>query len=442
MSEEREQIIEEQLRQIEIRSDEVQEIMGFIPHWIIRWGITVILLVVVFVLIGSYFFSYPDIITSTIMVTTENPPAPLVARSNGKIVELFVKDKQQVKEGDYIAVIENSSNHRHLLELKNRLEAKSSFFTYFEGLAPVEPFFERSYSLGELQSIYASFLKSLDDYRHFIDLGYHRKQIDSLNEQINRHNILYEQTKRQLALMEEELKLSREQYQRANQLYNDKIISKSDLNIARSNSLQKEFSHEGTRSSLSNSRIRILQLEQNVLDLQFQYRNETKRLQLALNQGYENLTGRIAQWEQMYLLKAPMSGVVTFTAYWSVNQNVKAGDRVVTVIPNEGGEIIGKVVLPIQGSGKVKVGQPVNIKFTNFPHMDFGIVHGVVTSKSLVASDNFYSLEVELPKGLVTSYGESLPFSQEMQGIAEIITQEARLLERVLKPIKAFLDKM
>ncbi|MCP5105918.1 MAG: hypothetical protein GY950_21200, partial [bacterium] len=43
--------ITEQLQAIEIRSEEVQEIMGFIPHWIIRWGITVIFLVIFFVLV-------------------------------------------------------------------------------------------------------------------------------------------------------------------------------------------------------------------------------------------------------------------------------------------------------------------------------------------------------------------------------------------------------
>jgi HlyD family secretion protein len=146
----------------------------------------------------------------------------------------------------------------------------------------------------------------------------------------------------------------------------------------------------------------------------------------------------------MYLLKADISGKVTFTKYWSVNQNVTVGEKVVTIVPGEGerGKIIGKLQLPVQGSGKVKVGQILNIKFDNFPHMDYGMVTGVITSKSLIASDNFYSLEVELPYGLVSSYGEKLEFSQEMQGTAEIITEDVRLLERVFKPIKNILTKM
>ena len=42
-----------------------------------------------------------------------------------------------------------------------------------------------------------------------------------------------------------------------------------------------------------------------------------------------------------------------------------------------------------------------------------------------------YSLTIELPKGLVTSRGDSIAFRQNMLADAEIITEEARLIERV-----------
>jgi HlyD family secretion protein len=50
-------------------------------------------------------------------------------------------------------------------------------------------------------------------------------------------------------------------------------------------------------------------------------------------------------------------------------------------------------------------------------------------------------LEVDLPDGLHTSYGKDLEFSQEMQGSAEIITEDIRLLERIFKPIKSLLKR-
>lgn len=433
-------LISKQLQEVEIRSSEVQEIMGFIPHWIIRGGITVIFLIIVLILIGSYFFKYPDIIMSNITVTTENPPATLVARSTGKIDALMVHDKQKINEGDLLAIIENSVNHNHLFQLQEQLNAMRHFFTHFD-TPPIREF-DKNYSLGQLQSSYAAFLNSYADYQHFVNLDFHRKKTEATNNQIARYKRVFEQLQRQYKIMQEELALTKQEFERSEKLHKDGVISKSDFDRAKSTYLQKDFSVEGAKTSLSNSRIQITQLEQSVMELQLDYRESKKRIELALGQAYKNLNGQISQWETNFVLRAPISGTVTFTKIWSVNQNVTSGAAVMTIIPADGGRIIGKVVLPIQGSGKVKVDQKVNIKLTNFPHMDFGIVSGIITSKSLVASDNFYSLEVVLPQGLLTSYGEQLEFSQEMQGTAEIITDDIRLLERVFKPIKAMLDKM
>ncbi|MGE5343158.1 MAG: HlyD family secretion protein [Candidatus Omnitrophota bacterium] len=439
MSDEKDQEINRRLQSLDIRSDEVQEIMGYIPHWIIRWGITVIFIVVMVVMIGSWFFKYPDIINSTIVLTTKNPPATLMARTTGKIEALFVHDKQQVNEGEHLVVIENATDYRNLFQLKTILDSFKRYVTHSEFVPNIN--FNRDYSLGELQSSYASFLGAYDDFQHFTQLDIQHKKINSINIQIERHKIMYEQLKRQIQIMEEDVKLSRQNYERSEALFKDGIISKNDADTSKSVYLQKQYAFENAKSSLDNSTLQIAQLEQTVMELGLNYTEEKKRLQLALSQAYENLTGHIDQWEQVYLLKSPYSGEVSFTKYWSVNQNVTTGDKVLTVIPTKGGEIIGKVILPVQGSGKVKIGQKVNIKLFNYPYMDYGMVGGIVTTKSLVAADNFYLLEVRLTHGLVTSYNKTLEFAQEMQGSAEIITEDVRLIDRIFKPIKNILKK-
>ena len=51
---------------IELRSDKVRSIIGQIPPWIIRSGISVIFFVIVILLIGSYYFKYPYIIKTKV----------------------------------------------------------------------------------------------------------------------------------------------------------------------------------------------------------------------------------------------------------------------------------------------------------------------------------------------------------------------------------------
>jgi HlyD family secretion protein len=427
------------ISKIEIRSEEVQEIMGYIPHWLIRWGITLFFGVIFLVLAGSWYFKYPDIITSSIVVTTTKPPASIMANTSGKIQHLFVADKQEVKEGEYIAIIENSVNHRHLSELKTRLNSLRSFFFNFDGKVSAD--FNTEYSLGELQSSYSIFLKAYADYRNFIELDYHQKKINALQGQIKEYNTLFERSTNQVKILEEELEVNKQQYIRKKNLYEDGIISQNDFESAKSIHLQKKFSFEGAKASLTSAGIQTSLLQQSILDLELKYKEQKNSLQLLLSQSYENLSGQVSQWEQRYVLKSPISGIVAFTRFWSVNQNVKAGDNVVTIVPKEESKILGKVVLPAAGSGKVETGQKVNVKFINYPYMEYGMVRGIIKSKSLIAADSNYHLEVTFPQGLMTNYGKKLKFGQEMQGIAEIITEDKRILERIFKPIKSLLEK-
>ena len=165
-----------------------------------------------------------------------------------------------------------------------------------------------------------------------------------------------------------------------------------------------------------------------------------------LNSQLSILNAQLFQWEQTFLLVSPIAGVVTFTKYWQKNQNVNAGEVLITVVPNEETKIVGKILLPSQGAGKVKEGQSVNVKFDNFPYMEFGMVRVQIKNISLVPvtvenNQKAYLLEVDFPDKLKTNYGKELTFSQEMTGIAEIITEDLRLLDKFLNPIKAVIKK-
>ena len=107
---------------IELRSEEFQEVLGAVPHWILRWGIIVLAAFTLILLIGSAIFKYPDIISAQITLTGTKPPASIVAHSSGKLKELFVTDNQEVKTGDYLAVIDNSARTEDVLFLKNYLD--------------------------------------------------------------------------------------------------------------------------------------------------------------------------------------------------------------------------------------------------------------------------------------------------------------------------------
>jgi hypothetical protein len=95
----------------------------------------------------------------------------------------------------------------------------------------------------------------------------------------------------------------------------------------------------------------------------------------------------------------------------------------------------------MQRSGKVKPGQKVNIKLSGYPYLEYGMVRGVIKSKSLVPSGDAYIIEIDLPDGLTTLYGMKLDFTQNMQGTAEIITEDIRLLQKIINPFRYMISR-
>jgi len=424
---------------IELRSEEVQDILGKVPSWIIRWGTVVILLSVILILSGSWLFQYPDIRRAEILVTTENPPATLIAKSAGKIDSLFVAEKQKVLADQHLGLIENPSEYGDIVQLSERLNELEKHIPDFSSVN--FRVFDESFSLGEVQQPYAQFSKLYQDYMNFLALDYHAQKIRALRLEIEKHEALHTGLGQQTEILGRDLELVNLQFKRDTRLLDSGVIAQANLERSEAALLQKQLEYEQSRMAVSSTEIEISKLNQNILDLELTGVEDAKNQEFALMEAFENLRAQLAIWEQKYLLVSPIDGVATFSSIWTENQNVRVGERVLTVIPDQQGDIIGKISLPIAGSGMVQPDQRVNIKFTNYPHMQYGMVKGIVRSISLVPNDENYLVEVELPDGLVTYYDIEIPFNQEMTGSAEIITDDRRLIERIINPMKSIISE-
>jgi len=51
-------------------------------------------------------------------------------------------------------------------------------------------------------------------------------------------------------------------------------------------------------------------------------------------------------------------------------------------------------------------------------------------------------IDVALPNGLKTSYNKQITFQQEMKGSAEIVTEDLRLIERILYQFKSIFEQV
>lgn len=418
---------------------EIDQILGAPPTWLVRSGIGIIFVALVMFFGASWFIKYPDIISSQIMITTENVPATIVARTNGKIVAFLVQDGQPVKTGQILAIIESSADYLDVLCLSKFLSEVKAKIN--ETRIPGLEFLSRRFDLGDLQLAYSSFQKAYLDRLQFVKVASYPRRVASLNQQIGIAEAYAGRLSKQTDILGQDLIIVERGYERDSLLFGRKLLSASDLEKSRSSVLQKQYTLETAKSSFEAARLQLAQLQQSLLDLSLQYAEQDRQLRVLVSQSYDNLLSQLGIWEQSYLLKAPISGIVSFNKFWSANQNVTIGSKVLTVVPQKSMRIVGKVTLPVAGAGKIKAGQRVNIKISDYPYMDYGMLKGSVKAISLVAADNTYAAEVELDTSLRTNYGKDLAFTHEMSGIAEIITSDIRLIERFVNPVKSVIKR-
>lgn len=296
-------------------------------------------------------------------------------------------------------------------------------------------------TLGTIQTHYSIFLKAFRDYTEFRRLDYHQRRIQLLRAELVKQQALARSLTERARIAEEEYNISQRQSNRDADLYLESVVSQADMEKSHAEMLSKKNNWQEIVSLIAENNISVGRIEEQIVDLELRQQEEQSQNVNTLEESLNNLKASIASWEQNYLLVAPVSGAVAFTRFWSENQNVKAGEKVLTIIPAESGSMVGKIRLPTEGAGKVKMGDQVNIQFDNYPHLEYGMVKGKVSNISEVPDDDFYMVEVELPNGLRTYYDYEIRFSQNMQGNVEILTEKKRLLQRVLNPIKSAFTK-
>jgi len=412
--------------------------LGRVPGWITRNGIILFTFLIALLLFGSWVFKYPDIKRARIVVTSVNPPANLEARSSGKIVKLFVADNQQVEIGEVLAMIENPADFDDVEQLRTSLAFLDSI--YMEDISDDLPELKNA-QLGTIQGDYSIFLKVYRDFMEFRRINYHYRKIRTARTELEKQQEYTRSLSERATIQEEAYNLTLRQFNRDATLYEEGVIAASALEDSRSKMLNERNKRQEIISQMAENNISIARTEDQIVDLELKQQEALSGNVTAMEESFNNLKAAISSWEQNYLLVAPVSGAVTFTRFWSENQNVKLGDKVLTIVPAESGSMLGKISLPLEGAGKVRPGLQVNIQFDNFPHLEYGMVKGKVSNISKVPDDDFYTVEVELPAGLLTYYDIEIPFSQNMQGQAEILTDKRRMLQRVLDPIKSALTK-
>ncbi|MDY3112068.1 MAG: HlyD family efflux transporter periplasmic adaptor subunit [Porphyromonas sp.] len=433
-------------RKIEILdySPEVQDVLGRVPSPILKITLTVLILIVVIIFIGSIVFRYPDTVTGEIKISSSTPTQVIVAQTAGYLDELDPLRDKAIQTGDIIASIQNTVDTQEAITLKKvalRVDtAISTSIVTPELLSTCLSFQPKT--LGSLSDAYNQWIEEVQSYLDFIQQDYRKTRINLQRDLIELQSKRKEGSQKQAQIMGDRYLIAKEQFRRDSLLHTQGILSDEEYESAKALYKQAQHSIVDFSQSLISAQQGIVESEISLSDLEKSFKEEMLQHHRLLASYTRDLLVSISNWEKTYLLLSPISGTLNYWGNRYNHQYVQVGEPIFSVDPLETSTPHGSMTVTPNKAGKIAVGQKVLIRLSNYPDEEFGFITGEVANIStLPDKDGNYRVDILLPKNLTTSYGRNLPIQRELQGTGEIVTANYRLIERFIMPIRKMINQ-
>lgn len=413
---------------IDVRSAEVQEIIGRPPHGLVRWGITAFFGVLALVLLSAWVIEYPEVIKTPLRLTAIHAPKTLESKINGKLVKLTYGNNTDVRQGQVLAWLESTASHRQVLALSAKTDSMRRWLRR-DNFQQIKNAQLAGFSdLGGLQTNFQSFEQSRREFISFLEGGYYRKKRRMLEEEMQYTHLLLKELMEQKRIQEKNFNLARQKYDMQKKLAEKNLLAPMELAQQESELLASRLPLQQSKSAIINNYLSQQAKEKEILELDRQMAEQQSVFLQAIN----TLKSTIDEWKSNYLLTAPFPGRLTYAGILQENQTLMAGQEVLYIQPDNT-DFFGELVVSQSSLGKIREGQEVLVRFSSYPYQEFGSVTGKLDYLSeFPVRDSVFLGKVSLPQRLVTNYGRKLTPRNGMAGQAEIITQDLTLLERVI----------
>jgi multidrug resistance efflux pump len=410
------------------RSEEVQEIMGRMPSWIVRYGIMLAGGILCLLLFGAYYIRFPDKTNANVVITSSNPPVKIIAEKGGRINSFQLKQNDSVTGGDVLLELDHLASSADVKKLRTVIKTQFQNNTYnVQGL--------ENYRLGDLRNDYTKLLSSVDEYQYFVNNDNSYLGIAQLEKQITENNKLTNQLFNNEIKIRENTNIDRKIHEADTRLYNKNVITENEYLLSKKKWIDQQMNLNGNKNNIVSNTIKQSELRKSILDIQQEKQKMTAEYRRNINLQMQGLLQKIEEWERLNIIEAPISGRVNLYSIWKENQYVQAGQSILLIVPTTVAPV-AKGVMPISSSGKVKVGQKLLINLSSHPQNEFGFIEGEISFISSAPLDSVYAFDVKLPNGLVTNANKTIFQQPIMYGSAEILTDDKNLLERLFEKIK------
>lgn len=403
------------------------------PGWLEKSGATLSLLFVMLLLAISVLLKYPDIVSGKAIVTNFNPTVVIKSLIDSEVQKVFVNDLQLISAGEPLILLKSDVDYNEILVLEELLvKLEHDLASLSEGNISTLP---KLSSLGAIQNSF-NLLKT--EIFSYVNMDESSNLDASMRKDLN----LYNSLKEKIEINNELINLTREKLRtQTERLKNSFSLKEKGLIAAvQLEEIQKE--HIDIKLQLQQFYLAkrefeqaISQLDSNTEMMVDSLANRKKASRLDILNLIKRTSSEIDTWKSRFLLSSQQSGQVILDDVIYPGKNVFAGKDILHIRPqNDGGLIVRINVIPI-GIGMVELDNKVLVELDGYPSGIYGNLTGRVCRISKFPVDGQYVIDVMLINDSTTDLGINIPLAPYMPGVAHVITNERRLIQRVFSHI-------
>jgi multidrug efflux pump subunit AcrA (membrane-fusion protein) len=408
-----------------LRSTEVNEIISNRPGFLIRWGVGIFFLILLLLVLATWFIQYPDVVAAKAKLTSINAPKEVITKTSGKLIKLIAKEGESVKQNELLGFIESTANHHEVLQLSAAVdtfqEMLQNNLAEKIALRLSEPF----KNLGEVQSAYQNFMQGFILFNQYLSAGFYLKKKKMLQSDIGYLQKLHTNLLQQKNMQQQDVGLAKETFDANKSLKEDKVISLLDYRNEKSKYIGKALGIPQISAAIIINESSQHEKQKEILQLE----NDIAQQKGIFIQALHTLKAQLQDWKNKYLLTAPVDGKIAYATFLQQNQQLQ-NNQIICFVNPENSQYYAEVYIPQTNFGKVKINQEVLLKFSAYPFQEYGSVKGTIDFISNISTDSGYLAKVILPYGLNTNYKKQIQFRDGLTAQGEIITANMRLLQR------------
>lgn len=302
------------------------------PHSILLF----MLLVLLFFIIWSHYVTIDRTVRAQGTVTSEARTQVIQAVDGGALSEIRVREGQQVKAGEVLAVLEKERAVAGFQEASSRVASLRAALVRAEAEYQGKPL-----QFGDEFARYPEFVAA--------QKGFYQQRKLTLEEELN--------------IIREARVWANQELKTTEQLFLTKDVSELEVMRARRQVLDLDAREAQAKN-------KYLQ----------EARQEAVRLEDELSSNTQRLNERKSVLDHTDIT-SPVNGVVKYLRINTTGGVLRAGDELMQISPTDSGLLVEVKVNPAD-IANLKVGMPARIRFDAFDYTVYGVAYGEVTNIS------------------------------------------------------------